>query len=111
MGPILWAVCPGRGYQQADVNLNNFQNKIEYNINRNRMLLVPFDVGNNGEPTTVNGKRAHWGIVFGFFNPPVSGVHCVLANHWGAYFYWETGNLARSCDQLKEDPKATNRST
>ena len=88
------------------VNATNFKNKIELHINKNHMLLVPFDVSDSGDIAYQKGASAHWCIVFGYFTNDAA-EHCVLANHWGKYYQWKTADLARSCDQLLEDPRGT----
>ena len=71
-------------------------------VDRGNPALVGFDVDLNGNPTSVAGKRAHWGVVVGHFE--YEGEQWFVAQHgWEAKTYlWEAKALERSMNQIQD---------
>jgi hypothetical protein len=57
-------------------------------------LLIPFDVGDDGDPTISSGKDAHWAVIVGYYSE--SGVDYFMHYHWGAYRYAKALDFAES---------------
>lgn len=70
-------------------------------VERGHPALVGFDVNYDGNPTSVAGKRAHWGVVVGHF--PYEGEEYFIAQHgWEAKTYlWSAKDLEASMGQIQ----------
>lgn len=70
-------------------------------IDRGHPALVGFDVDANGNPTSVGGTRAHWGVVVGHFQ--YGGEEWFVAHHgWEAKDYlWRASDLEASMRQIQ----------
>lgn len=70
-------------------------------VDRGHPALVGFDVNYDGNPTSVAGKRAHWGVVVGHFQ--YEGEEWFIAQHgWEAKTYlWSAKDLEASMGQIQ----------
>lgn len=70
-------------------------------VDRGHPALVGFDVNYDGNPTSVAGKRAHWGVVVGHFE--YEGEEWFIAQHgWEAKTYlWSAKDLEASMGQIQ----------
>ena len=71
-------------------------------IDRGHPALVAFDVDNEGNPALLNGKRAHWAVIEGYFEK--NGVDYLVATHgWtGKEYVWRAADFEASMRQLHE---------
>lgn len=70
-------------------------------VDRGHPALVGFDVNYDGNPTSVGGDRAHWGVVVGHFQ--YEGEEWFIAQHgWEAKTYlWSADDLEASMAQIQ----------
>ena len=70
-------------------------------VDRGHPALVGFDVDYDGNPANTAGKRAHWGVVTGYFT--FEGVDYFTAQHgWEARQYiWRADALESSMRQIQ----------
>lgn len=70
-------------------------------VDRGHPALVGFDVNYDGNPASVAGKRAHWGVVVGHFQ--YEGEEYFIAQHgWEAKTYlWSAKDLEASMAQIQ----------
>ena len=70
-------------------------------VDRGHPALVGFDVNYDGNPESLAGKRAHWGVVVGHFQ--YEGEEYFIAQHgWEAKTYlWSAKDLEASMGQIQ----------
>ena len=75
--------------------------EIRASIDRGHPALVGFDVDQDGNPTNVGGKRAHWSVITGHFS--YQGEEWFVAHHgWEAKdYFWKASDLEASMKQIQ----------
>lgn len=86
----------GKVYSTTDVQ--DFVTKVKALIASDCPIIVPFDVGNTGDPELHTGNRAHWTVICGWCER--QSVGWFLHRHWGKYRESKAQDFALSCQSL-----------
>ncbi|QOY86558.1 hypothetical protein [Paludibaculum fermentans] len=75
----------------------DFVDKVKALIGIECPAIVPFDVGNTGDPTSTTGERAHWATIVGTYD---DGADEAIHYHWGKFRYCPLADFGDSNGQL-----------
>ncbi len=99
----------------ATNNIGLMQGVIQENVDKKRMVLVPFWVSSDrnatcGDPVKASdwARRnrsggAHWCLLFGYF----SDLKSVVTYHWGKYWKFDIQHLVNSNNDIRDWPEQT----
>jgi hypothetical protein len=105
-------VARGEGSQYADqydgkvfhetskIKLVNRINKL---LGKRCPVIIPFDVGNDGDPCIKFGERAHWTVIVGSYSDGTGKYF--IHFHWGKFRYCKADEMATSCINLKSNKR------
>lgn len=70
-----------------------------------KMALLIYDINPaNGGPGKNGGTKAHWCVVFGYYNEKAKPLHLLAVHGWGKFYDWEMSELLSCLDQMKVHP-------
>ena len=82
-------------------SVQDFVTKVKTLIGKDCPVIVPFDVGDTGDPELHTGKRAHWTVICGWCER--ENVVWFLHRHWGKYRESKGQDFALSCQSLSSN--------
>ncbi|WP_321476121.1 hypothetical protein [uncultured Paludibaculum sp.] len=85
------------GHVISTTGMMDFVNNVKALIGIEVPLIVPFDVGDTGDPTVATGERAHWATIVGTYD---DGVENAIHYHWGKFRHCELSHFGFSNNQL-----------
>jgi hypothetical protein len=74
------------GHVVTTTNPDDLVTKAKRFLDRECPLIIPFDVGDDGDPMMgASGERAHWAVIAGWYSE--GGEDYFIHYHWGKYRY------------------------
>jgi hypothetical protein len=86
-----------------ETNKSKLVNRINKLLGRRCPVIIPFDVGNDGDPCIKFGERAHWTVIVGSYSDGTDKYF--IHFHWGRFRYCKANDMATSCINLKSNKR------